>query len=94
MAENMALEERVAKLEGRMDEHSRFFESISIKLTNMERRFDDLHRKIDTKVDGLRDEVGRRIDDLDKKIWISFRWIVGIQITTWVTILLAILFKK
>ncbi len=94
MAENIALEERVAKLEGRMDEHSRFFETISIKLTNMDRRFDDLDKKIDR----FREELDRKIsgfrEELDKKIGINFRWIVGIQITTWVTILLAILFKK
>lgn len=100
MAETMALEERIAKLEGRMDEHSRFVESVNIKLTNMERRFDDLDRKIDRfreeldrKIDIRFDSLSKRIDDLDKKMWINFRWIVGIQITTWITIILTILFK-
>ncbi len=131
------LEERVARLEGRVEEHSRFFESISVKLTLLEDKGDrnrerleekiDLNRKeLEEKIDLTRRELEEKIDlnrkeleekidltrkeleekiDLNRKeleekiellrrdmlVW--FRWIIGIQITTWITVLLAILFK-
>ncbi|BCB96934.1 hypothetical protein JZK55_18560 [Dissulfurispira thermophila] len=134
----LELEERVARLEGRIDEHlnigAKFFESISVKLTLLEdkgdRNKEDLEQKIDRtneklekkidnfreelnqkidkvneslnqKIDKNREELNQRIDKLEmaidlmrKEIYTNFRWIVGIQITTWITVLLAILFNK
>jgi len=109
------IEERVARLEGRMDEHSRFFESISVKLTlledkgdrnkeDLEKRIDGVRNDLEKKIDGVRDDLEKKVDgvrnDLEKKIdtlrremYTNFRWIVGIQLTTWITVLLAILFK-
>jgi len=120
------IEERVARLEGRMDEHSRFFESISVKLTlledkgdrnkeDLEKRIDGIRNDLEKKIDGVRDDLEKKVDgvrndlekkidgvrnDLEKKIdtlrremYTNFRWIVGIQLTTWITVLLAILFK-
>lgn len=140
----MEIEERVARLEGRVDEHSRFFESISVKLTLLEdkgdrnregledkidKRTKELDDKIEMKTKELEDKIDKRAkefddkieirtkelndkidrnkEDLEKKIdknreeierlrhemHVMFRWIVGIQITTWITILLAIVFK-
>jgi hypothetical protein len=37
--------------------------------------------------------VENRINGIDKKIDNSFLWILGVQITTWITIILAILFR-
>lgn len=82
----LEIEERVARLEGRIDEHSKFFESISVKLTLL----DD---KGDRNRETLEDKIDRNRVELEKKIETNFRWIVGIQITTWITVLLAILFK-
>ncbi|ODS30689.1 MAG: hypothetical protein SCARUB_04199 [Candidatus Scalindua rubra] len=108
MAENTLLEERVARLEGRVDEHSKFVEGIQVSITRMEKRFDNLDIKIDNvrnileqKIEGLDKKIDNKIDGLDKKIDNSnrrmdtmFRWIVGIQITTWITIIMTILLKK
>ncbi len=145
---SLEIEEKVARLEGRLDEHSKFFESISVKLTLLEERGDrnreeiekriiSLENKLDDRIDSLRAELGSRIDAVDRKLDSkidsvnsridsvnskidsvnsridsvragldakidsvraelsrNFRWIVGIQITTWITILLAILFKR
>ncbi len=156
---SLEIEEKVARLEGRLDEHSKFFESISVKLTLLEERGDrnreeiekriiSLENKLDDRIDSLRAELGSRIDAVDRKLGSridavdrkldskidsvnskidsvnskidsvnsridsvragldakidsvraelsrNFRWIVGIQITTWITILLAILFKR
>ncbi len=98
------IEERVARLEGRIDEHSRFFESISVKLSLLEDKGDrnkqDLEKKIDTvrndlekKIDTVRNDLEKKIDALRHDMYTNFRWIVGIQITTWITVLLAILLK-
>ncbi len=120
------LEERIARLEGRVEEHSRFFESISVKLTLLEDKGDRNREMLEEKIDSNRKELEEKIDlngkkleekidlngkeleekiDLNRKeleekiellrrdmlVW--FRWIIGIQITTWITVLLAILFK-
>ena len=111
----MEIEERVARLEGRLDEHSRFFESISVKLTLLEDKGDrnrediekkiesvrtDLEKKIESvrtdlekKIESVRTDLEKKIINLERKVDTNFRWIVGIQITTWITVLLAILFK-
>ena len=100
----MEIEERVARLEGRLDEHSRFFESISVKLTLLEdkgdRNREDIEKKIESvrtdlekKIESVRTDLEKKIINLERKVDTNFRWIVGIQITTWITVLLAILFK-
>ncbi|MEW6214060.1 MAG: hypothetical protein AB1478_02475 [Nitrospirota bacterium] len=98
------IEERVARLEGRIDEHSKFFESISVKLTLMddkgdrdreelEKRIDRNREELEKKIDTARRDLEQKMERLDRKMDTNFRWIVGIQITTWITVLLAILFK-
>jgi len=56
--------------------------------------------ELNTRIDSLRSEmnnrmtgVENRINGFDKKIDNRFLWILGVQITTWVTIILAILFR-
>jgi len=105
------LEERIARLEGRVDEHSKFFESINVKLTLLEDKEDRNRERLEEKIDRTREileekielyrkefkeEIGsvrKEIGDTRKEITTIFRWLVGIQITTWITVLLAILFK-
>lgn len=96
----LEIEEKVARLEGRVDEHSKFFESLSVKLTLLEDKGDRNREELGEKVDRTKEELEKKIDRLDPKIetvrrdmYTNFRWIVGIQITTWITVLLAILFK-
>jgi len=89
----MELEERVARLEGRIDEHSKFFESISVKLTLMDDKGDRNREELEKRMDTIRRDLEQKIERLDRKMDTNFHWIVGIQITTWITVLLAILFK-
>lgn len=60
----MEIEERVARLEGRVDEHSKFFESLSVKLTNLEAKGDRNKEDLEKKIDELKD----RIRDLEVKM--------------------------
>ncbi len=100
----VGLEERIARLEGRVDEHSRFFESISVKLTLLEERIDRSTARLEERDDQNRQRLEEKIElnrkeiellrkELEGKMETWFRWIVGIQLTTWITVLLAILFK-
>ena len=90
---SLEIEERVARLEGRLDEHSKFFESISVKLTLLEDRGDRNREELEKRIIALEGRIDGKIDSVRSTLDTNFRWIVGIQITTWITILLAILFK-
>ena len=77
---------------------------LSKRIDDLHKRFDDLRADmnarfvaVDKRFDDLRGEMVRRFDELttrmarlEDRIW----WIVGIQIGTWITIMLAILFKR
>ena len=70
------LEERVAYLEGKVEEHSKGLEDLKHLIINL-----------DQKVDRFREELSSRTDALDQKFSRYFLWLIGIQIT----ILLAII---
>jgi len=57
-------EERIAYLEGRVEEHTRGFEELRSSIG----RLDDHVLAVDRKVDAVREELARRIDALDAKV--------------------------
>ena len=98
-------DERLAYLEGRVEEHSRNVDGIRDALVSLERRvdarLDGVDRRLDA-VDRRLDGVERRFnvmdvkidltrDALDQKMSRHFLWLVGIQVTTLVAILGALL---
>lgn len=112
------LSERVSRLEGRVEEHSRFFEGLEGRLLRIEERLNAL----DQKIDRFREELSGRIDQLSGRIEQvrqelhqdigqlgqelrqemvqlredsnhRFLWLLGVQITMWITIILAILIR-
>jgi predicted RNase H-like nuclease (RuvC/YqgF family) len=70
-----SLEERVAKIEGILEQ--------------MDRRLNHL----ESEVRDLRNELYREIRDLRKALDYRFYWLLGVQISMWVTIILTIMFK-
>ena len=75
----LEVEERVARLEGRVDEHSKFFESLSVKLTllddkgdrnreSLEKRIDITREGLEKKIDITREGLERKIEGLEQKI--------------------------
>jgi len=74
-----ALEERVARLEGRV-------EGFEDRFASLERRLDAL----DGKVDRFRDELSGRIEALDQKISRHFTWTVGIQVAVLLAVVAAL----
>ena len=74
----MGLEERVARIEGILEQ--------------MDKRFD----QVDKRISEFREDFNARLNHLEtelrelgNRIW----WVIGIQISMWVTIMLAILIK-
>jgi len=70
-----SLEERVAKIEGILEQ--------------MDKRLNH----IESEVRDLRNELYREIRDLRKALDYRFYWLLGVQISMWVTIILTIIFK-
>lgn len=70
------LDERVAHLEGRVEEHSGNFAELRESI----RQVDGHVQALDRKVDRLIGAVNVRIDGLDNKLTSQFLWTVGIQI--------------
>ncbi len=96
-----SVEERVAYLEGRVEEHTRAMDEFRDAVRQLDRRFDGLAARVDAldlKIDRVREELGSRIDALDRKLDArfdtldvkmsrTFLWVVGVQMT----ILLAVI---
>ena len=76
------IEERVAYLEGKVDEQSRGHGELRDAVQHVGGHIVAL----DQKVDRFREELSGRIDALDQKVSRHFVWIVGIQITILVTV--------
>lgn len=79
------LPERLAKVEGRVEEHSRIVEDIAGRFTNMERRFDRLESHVDARferVEARLDHLDVKIDqdrrELDSKMTLHFTWLAGL----------------
>lgn len=72
-----SLEERVAYLEGKVEEHSRGYAQLREDIHQIRQHI--LH--IDQKIDPFRDELSGRIDALDQKFSRWFAWLAGILIT-------------
>ena len=81
------IEERVAHLEGKVEEHSRGFEDIRGLIGQVDGHLVAL----DQKVDGVRKELGSRIDALDWKVSRQFTWLVGIQVALLLTVIGALI---
>ena len=85
------IEERVAFLEGQVSEQSHALlevrDSVRHLEQRMEARFDSFEQRIDARLAG----VDRRIDGLEDKVSRQFVWTVGVQVTTFVAIVAALL---
>jgi predicted nucleic acid-binding Zn-ribbon protein len=80
--EMSSLEERVARIEG-------ILEQMDKRLNHLENEIRDLRAYVESEIKSLRGEIGDLRRDLNNR----FLWILGVQITMWVTIILAILFR-
>jgi hypothetical protein len=75
-----AVEERVALLEGRVQEHSQLFTDLRESIASLERRMEARFAQVDRQFDVVRAEIAA-----------NFKWVVGIQVTTLIAIVAALL---
>jgi len=69
---------RISTLEGKVSEHDRIFDMIKIDVTN--ERIDDTNKRIE----GMDIRLNGKTDS-------NFKWMPGVQIAMWITIISAIL---
>lgn len=81
------LEERVAYIEGQVSEQSHSLVEVREAVRSLERRVDARFEAVDRRFDS----VDRRMDLLDEKVSRQFVWLVGLQVTTLVAIVGALL---
>jgi predicted nucleic acid-binding Zn-ribbon protein len=92
----MQIEERVAKIEG-------IVEQMNERLNHIETDLGDLREEMKSEIRDLRSDLGTLREetrseirdlrsDLTHKIESNFKWTIGLMLTMWVTIILTILF--
>lgn len=94
----VSLEERVAFLEGKVEEHSKAWVDLKDLIINLDakvdRRIDALDQKVDrfreelsSRIDTLDQRLSSRIDALDQKLSKYSLWIIGVQVTVFLAII-------
>ena len=64
--------ERLARVEGRVEEHSRMVEDVPGRLTNLEGKVDRLHSAVDARFDSLTADVNARFTRADERMEAGF----------------------
>jgi len=89
-----ALEERVAYLEGRGEEHAAAIGEVRADIRDlraeMSRRFDHIDGRFDY-INGQFQHMDRRFERLETRFDSRFMWLVGLQFATFMTIIAALL---
>ena len=100
-----SLEERIAYLEGKVEEHSRGFGDLTVRIDALGQKVDRFRAELsgrigaisaridvlDQRIDRFRGELSGRIDALDQKMSRQFVWLVGIQVAVLLAIIGALL---
>ena len=84
---------RFETVDGRFEAIDRRFDAIDRRFETIDRRFEAIDRRFDA-VDRRFDAVDRRFDAVDDKLSRQFQWLVGLQITTLVAIVGALLARS
>lgn len=84
------LEERVAYLEGKVEEHSRGFASVRDSIAHLEQRMDARFETIERRFEA----IDRRFELMDDKMSRHFPWLVGIQVATLIAVVGALLSRN
>jgi len=99
------LEERVAYLEGKVEEHSYAWQDLRERITHMEQtlneRFISLEQRIDRRfeaidkrfeaIDRRFEAIDRRFEAIDQKFSKYFLWIIGIQVSVLLAVIASML---
>ena len=88
------LEERVAYIEGQMSEQSHGLVEVRDAICHLEQRVDTRFAGIDHRFEGIDrrfETMDRRLEGLDDKVSRQFVWLVGVQVTTLVAVVGALI---
>lgn len=96
-----SLEERIAYLEGKVEEHSLGFASLRDSIGRVEHRIDALTQRMDARFEAVErrfeaidrrfEAINRRFELMDDKMSRHFLWLDGIQVTTLIAVVGALL---
>ena len=82
------IREAVRSLEHRVDVR---FEAMDRRVESLEQRMDARFEAIDRRMESLEQRMDARFESLDNKVSRQFVWLVGVQVTTLVAIVGALL---
>lgn len=88
------IEERVAFIEGQMSEQSHALVESRDAILQLHQELRDSVRHIDQKMETRFDLVDRRFVTLEDKVSRQFIWVIGVQVTTLVAIVGALLARS
>jgi predicted nucleic acid-binding Zn-ribbon protein len=91
--ERSSLEERVARIEGILEQMDKRLNHVESEIRDLRVEIRDLRAHVGGEIKGLRNEIMSEMGDLRRDLNNRFLWMLGVQITMWVTIILAILFR-
>ena len=77
----------MARLEG-------VYEQIDKRLGSLEGRMASLERKVDEGFARLRQDLTQAIDRVGQKLDATFRWVIGIILVNWITLMLTIFLHR
>ena len=69
-------------------------EQIDKRLGSLEGRMASLERKVDEGFAHLRRDLTQAIDRVGQKLDATFRWVIGIILVNWITLMLAVLLRR
>lgn len=89
------LEERVAYLEGRLEDHASTVIDVRTGLSNLDVKIESVESKLTAKIESVESRLTTRIDGVENrltaKIDRQFTWLVGIEITVLLALVAALL---
>jgi uncharacterized coiled-coil protein SlyX len=102
--EEITLEERIARIEGILEQMNERLNSLEAQMTRINERLDTLNTRLDklinafnARIDALHTKVDSSINGLREHLNDRFRWLLGFLGFTWATIVastLAIVFTR
>jgi uncharacterized coiled-coil protein SlyX len=80
------IDERVAYLEGKVDEHSSCFSELRDSVRQVDQKLDRLFASLNDRIVG----VDQKVDRLDDKMSRQFLWILGVQVAVLIAVVSAL----
>lgn len=87
------LEIRIAHLEGAYEQVDKRLGAVESILSRLSSEINQLRTELTARIDSVNERMDRRIDALTGRMDGQFHWLIGITFTSWITLLLAILFR-